>query len=85
MTFSEIIGIPYAKAPVGNLRFAKPQPTGAFKNGAHNATEFGSFCPQIQEGKQIGEEDCLFLNIYVPGGNNNKLKVCSGTDNFVFS
>ncbi|KAK3107153.1 hypothetical protein FSP39_008256 [Pinctada imbricata] len=64
--------IPYAKPPVGNLRFAKPQPYGSWQ-GVLNATEFGPSCIQQLDdfSKRVLpntdiSEDCLFLNIYVP-------------------
>ena len=61
--------IPFARPPVGNLRFSKPEPYGAW-DGILDATEFGPSCMQ---GKlfpgvpnQEVSEDCLFLNIYSP-------------------
>src|SRR6516165_4548428 len=39
------LGIPYAKPPVGNLRWMPPQPHGKWK-GVFQATQFGNFCPQ---------------------------------------
>lgn len=65
------VGIPYAKPPVGNLRFMKPEPYGRFQNQQFSATEIGKPCPQYDfmslglKGDNISE-DCLFLNIYVP-------------------
>ena len=63
---SIIAAIPYAKPPIGDLRFAKPQPFGNFTNGYLNGTEFGSICAQYDKNKQVGTEDCLFLNIFAP-------------------
>ncbi|XP_067006818.2 juvenile hormone esterase-like isoform X2 [Anabrus simplex] len=60
-------GIPYAKPPVGELRFkasSDPDPlTGTFE-----ALQEGPVCKQfdIMDKKKKGEEDCLFLNIYTP-------------------
>ncbi|OWF40146.1 acylcarnitine hydrolase-like [Mizuhopecten yessoensis] len=65
--------IPYAKPPVGNLRFSKPQAHGPW-NGVLDGTQFGPSC--LQEGPpeyermlphQRQSEDCLSLNVYVPG------------------
>ena len=40
-------GVPYAKAPVGDLRFKAPQAPEAW-NGVRKALEFGPICPQIE-------------------------------------
>ncbi|MEV6106492.1 carboxylesterase family protein [Streptomyces sp. NPDC051940] len=63
-------GIPYAKAPVGGLRWKAPQPAGAWQ-GVRDATRFGGSCVQ-GTGWDPGyeqptlTEDCLYLNVYVP-------------------
>lgn len=59
-------GIPYAAAPVGDLRWRPPQPAPSAPSGRVNATAFGAPCPQISSGKVIGSEDCLTLNVYAP-------------------
>ena len=61
-------GIRYAAAPVGNRRFAPPVPPAAV-SGTLDATQFGSACPQVASpfGVASTSEDCLFLNVYVPG------------------
>ena len=61
--------VPYAKPPVGNLRFSKPEPYGSW-NGTLDATAFGPSCMQGAlfpgvPNKEVSE-DCLFLNIYAP-------------------
>jgi para-nitrobenzyl esterase len=63
----EFLGIPYAAAPVGKLRWLPPQPHGPWR-GILNAANFGSVCTQrgSQPGEVIGSEDCLFLNVYRP-------------------
>ncbi len=40
------LGIPYAQAPVGRLRFKDPVPLRPW-TGVRNATEFGSSCLQV--------------------------------------
>ncbi|XP_045187786.2 cholinesterase-like [Mercenaria mercenaria] len=65
------LGIPYAKPPVGELRFKKPEPAGPLSPNPFPADKFGSPCAQIDiMGEKFSEntniEDCLFLNIYVP-------------------
>lgn len=54
-------GIPYAEPPVGDLRFAQPEPR--LLEGNIRATSFGSACIQ-DDGS--GSEDCLFLNVFFP-------------------
>jgi para-nitrobenzyl esterase len=73
------LGIRYAAAPTGNLRFAPPTPPAAVA-GTVNATQFGSGCPQTASpfGIASNDEDCLFLNVYVPGSSvsaRNRLPV----------
>jgi len=61
---SSFKGIPFAKAPVGALRFADPEPwTHGYGPGGLDATAFRSKCACSA---QEGSEDCLFLNIYTP-------------------
>jgi para-nitrobenzyl esterase len=66
-------GIPYAKPPVGDLRWKPPQPT-AHWQGVRNATQFSPACMQPKVPSKsiyagdIGaiSEDCLYLNIWAP-------------------
>ena len=76
---TSFLGIRYAAAPVGVLRFAPPTPPAAV-SGTISATAFGSPCPQPPSpfGTASTDEDCLFLNIYVPGSSvssRNRLPV----------
>lgn len=69
--YNAFSGVPYAQKPVGRLRFLPPQPTKAF-NGEYEATKKGIRCAQKNMfGQIVGCEDCLYLNIYVPGGHAN--------------
>lgn len=62
--------IPFAKPPVGPLRFAKPVPYGSWA-GTLNATAPGNQCMQSPESPFVGtSEDCLYLNVYVPDSVN---------------
>ncbi|XP_043467863.1 uncharacterized protein LOC122502062 [Leptopilina heterotoma] len=64
--YSAFLGIPYGKAPVGDLRFKNPQPAEKW-SGIRQAKSFGSSCLHTLFGiKTIGKEDCLFLNVYSP-------------------
>lgn len=63
-------GIPYAAAPVGELRWKEPQPAAAW-DGVRDCTAFGAVAPQTNRLAQMtGEElpatseDCLFLNVW---------------------
>lgn len=59
-------GIPYAKPPLGKLRFKAPEPPETW-DGIRNANEHGPICPQYNERMnriEDGSEDCLYLNVY---------------------
>lgn len=62
-------GIPYAKPPVGELRFKPPQPAEPW-TGVLDATKEAPVC--VQRGlfpsdiEIRGQEDCLYLNVYTP-------------------
>ncbi|CAH2101651.1 unnamed protein product [Euphydryas editha] len=61
-------GIPYAKPPVGDLRFKAPQEPESW-SGIRDATKPGNRCAQLNplgKGTAEGSEDCLYLNIYTP-------------------
>ncbi|XP_046753939.1 juvenile hormone esterase-like [Diprion similis] len=63
-------GIPYGQPPVGDLRFSSPVAANAW-NGTLNATVEGNVCIQYLNGAVIGDEDCLYLNVYTPQLPNN--------------
>ena len=74
-------GIPYAAAPVGDLRWRAPQPAVAW-SGVRAARDVGAACPQPHVSDEpwarVGpqSEDCLFLNIWQPTkGARTKLPV----------
>jgi len=65
----EFLGIPYAAAPVGALRWRPPQPTSRWK-GVRDATKFAPHCaqPATPFGVASSSEDCLYLNVFAPAG-----------------
>jgi para-nitrobenzyl esterase len=68
-------GIPYAKPPVGDLRWREPQAPEKWE-GVRDCFQFGSACPQridpfmaaIPQMKLNApmNEDCLYLNVWAP-------------------
>lgn len=78
----EFRGIPFAKPPLGRLRFSKPEPIDKFGR-VHDGTKFGFACMQAVYDhlpdffKAEISEDCLVLNVYVPRNleRNRKLSV----------
>ncbi|XP_075212855.1 esterase FE4-like [Lycorma delicatula] len=66
-TYYSFQGIPYAKPPLGPLRFKNPEPVEHWHN-LIDATKESELCLQMFPsllGKSIkGSEDCLYLNIY---------------------
>jgi len=73
-------GVPFAKAPVGDLRWAAPQKPDKWK-GDRDATQFPMPCPQPTnpDGKTPNgggvtgktSEDCLYVNIHAPANAKN--------------
>ena len=79
--YTVFMGVPYAAPPVGALRFCPPQEPVPWE-GVYHAGHFGKTCWQEREEKDsfydiefyqnVGyltdfDEDCLYLNIWVPG------------------
>ncbi|SDS38005.1 para-nitrobenzyl esterase [Halopseudomonas sabulinigri] len=62
--YRQYLGIPYAAAPVGELRFAAPQEPGRW-SGVRDADNYGSDCPQAGVTTDAAEE-CLYLNVFTP-------------------
>ncbi|XP_034378045.2 carboxylesterase 1C-like isoform X1 [Arvicanthis niloticus] len=74
------LGVPFAKPPLGSLRFAPPQPAEPW-SFVKNATSYPAMCSQEASMAQLFSdmfntkkesvplefsEDCLYLNIYTP-------------------
>ncbi|KAL6037340.1 hypothetical protein STEG23_031574, partial [Scotinomys teguina] len=85
------LGVPFAKPPLGSLRFAPPQPAEPW-SFVKNATSYPPMCSQDAVGGQVlselftnrkesiplqFSEDCLYLNVYTPADltKNNRLPV----------
>ncbi|GAB3973703.1 carboxylesterase/lipase family protein [Plantactinospora veratri] len=63
-------GIPYAAAPVGELRWRSPQPVERWA-GVRDATRPGNRCAQTADSWGLpasDSEDCLYLNVTAPRG-----------------
>ena len=77
------LGIPYASPPIGSLRWRAPQAVEPWQ-AVLEATNYGASCVQFwgrisgQEGETgdlIGQEDCLYLNVWAPRQRAEKLPV----------
>jgi para-nitrobenzyl esterase len=74
------LGLPYAAAPVGNLRWKAPEPPAKWK-GTRQAANYGAHCMQGHVFADMifqdaGEsEDCLTLNIFTPADANGSSKL----------
>lgn len=70
-TVYEFLGVPFAKPPVGSLRWKAPQDPSSW-TGILNTTAFAPVCPQkkfVQGDTTFtfeGNEDCLYLNVWTP-------------------
>ncbi|XP_018579415.1 venom carboxylesterase-6-like [Anoplophora glabripennis] len=68
ITYAAFEGIRYAEPPVGDLRFEESQPIAAWsETWEANALHL---CPQADLASLdiSGEEDCLYINVYIPEG-----------------
>ncbi|XP_030374229.1 uncharacterized protein LOC115623826 [Scaptodrosophila lebanonensis] len=65
--------LPFAKPPIGELRFKAPQPAGGWQ-GVLDCTNYAAKPVQkgLLTGKIEGSEDCLYLNVYAKRLNSEK-------------
>ena len=76
------LGIPYARPPVGDLRWKAPRDPEPWQ-GVRDAVEYPCRCTQFdmmgrelpKEPTAIGSEDCLYLNVWRPNNDSTKLPV----------
>lgn len=69
---TSFLGVPYARPPVGPLRFAPPLAPEPW-SGVRDGSSFAASCPQPKDHAVLGfaasgprDEDCLYLNVYTP-------------------
>ncbi|KAJ8919908.1 hypothetical protein NQ315_006437 [Exocentrus adspersus] len=65
-TFYAFQQIPYAKPPVGKLRFQPPEPVDDWE-GVLDGTVSNKICYQLtNKPEAVPTEDCLYVNVYTP-------------------
>ncbi len=76
---NEFLGIRYAQAPVGDLRWRAPRRPDHV-DGIQDATQFANHCPQPASpfGLPSISEDCLFLNVFTPAQQSSSGKGGNG-------
>jgi len=73
-------GVPYAAPPVGLLRLLPPHPPSPWTSPLDLTNDSNILCPQLSEtvsGDLLGQEDCLYMNIYTPAVLNGRLRDAS--------
>ena len=74
-------GIPFAKPPVGDLRWAPPEAPDPWGPEIRKATDYAPMCVQVDlkntdYSRTVGSEDCLMLNVWTTSVTpNSKLPV----------
>lgn len=73
------LGIPYAKPPIGPLRWKAPEPLDP-QEGVRDCTRFGNsalqkYDPVMYASRRQQSEDCLTLNVWVKNSKAGKLPV----------
>lgn len=77
--FCRWYGVPYAKPPIGNLRFRRAQECEPWKEEIKECTKFGGrpfqFKIPSKLGKTTDTEDCLYLNIWKKNSHDHEKKL----------
>jgi para-nitrobenzyl esterase len=73
------LGVPFARAPAGPLRFKPPRPPQPW-TGVRDAFDFGPSCPQLEDpfepsSRRTKSEDCLHVNVWTPAADDAKRPV----------
>jgi para-nitrobenzyl esterase len=71
------LGIPYAQAPVGDLRWKPPRPMGPWRE-PRDCSAYGPDCAQTETlfgfAAPSDSEDCLYLNVVAPDSRTGDLR-----------
>ncbi|KAJ9425033.1 Alpha/Beta hydrolase protein [Fusarium oxysporum] len=71
----EYLGIRYAKAPTGDLRWRAPEEPES-TTGTLKAQEYAPYCPGVNDGLSSRiDEDCLFANVWTPANATSDSKL----------
>ena len=72
---NKFLGVPFAAAPIGELRLKPPQPPTEWKPNVRSAKKHGNICLQPEVFEYLFKpytanfsysEDCLYLDVYTP-------------------
>lgn len=71
------LGVPFAEPPIGYFRFRPPRSKRPWAPNTYYATRYSAECLQsalysLSDGRGERDEDCLYLNIWVPANYNPK-------------
>ncbi|CAH1773070.1 unnamed protein product [Owenia fusiformis] len=69
ITSTQFLGVPFAKPPINRLRWKAPVEQDTW-TGVKDALDYGNACWQAQRPNVDYSEDCLVLNIWIPGDVN---------------